>query len=170
MNATLREATTDDAETIARVGSTVWTETYASEGLRPEVSSYLRAEFSRDRVASLLAAKSSHVIVAECNGQIIGYARVTWGNACPNSSSHCAELVNLYILEAFTSKGIGTQLLKESERIAGGLGEQLWLSVEVGNDRAIQFYAHRGYRDVGETYFELGPEKYKNRVFVSDSA
>jgi diamine N-acetyltransferase len=170
MNVVLREAVVGDAECIAVLGATVWINTYAADGIRRDIGSYIRAEFSVDRIATLIADPTSHLVVAERSGHILGYAHAIQGAVCPASANHRAELVNLYVLETFTGGGVGTQLLRESEGFAGARGEQLWFSVNAENIRAIRFYSRRGYRDVGEKHFDLGSERYKNRVFVQGSA
>jgi ribosomal protein S18 acetylase RimI-like enzyme len=167
MSAVLRKASPTDAKRIAALGATAWTGTYITGEIPPDIARYLSTEFSPQRIAAQIADASRHWTVAEFDGQIVGYAHLKHGEGCPNSVRHSAELVNLYIREAFTRRGIGTRLLQESERVAAAKAERLWLSVNARNARALGFYRDRGYRNVGELYFELGNQKYKNDVLVN---
>ena len=119
MNLALRKAVIGDAECIAILGATVWIDTYAAHGIRRDIGRYLRAEFSVDRIAMLISDATSHLVVAERDSHILGYAHTIQGAVCPASAGHRTELVNLYVLEAFTGSGIGTQLLRESESFCG---------------------------------------------------
>ena len=170
MKVALREAVVGDTESIAALGAAVWIRTYAADGIRRDIGNYVRAEFSVDRIAMSIAEANSHLVVAEREGHILGYAHTTLDAVCPVSASHRAELVKLYVLDTFGGRGIGTRLLRASESFAEARTERLWFSVNASNDRALQFYGRRGYRDVGESYFVLGPERYENRVFVQQTA
>lgn len=46
-------------------------------------------------------------------------------------------------------------------------GQTLWLGVWERNPRAIAFYRKRGYRDVGTTFFFVGPDRQVDRVMVA---
>jgi len=155
-----------DAESLSALGAQVWLHTYATQGIRASIAKYVVAEFTPDRFCLMIEDSDCRLVVAEHCGHLLGYSLVTLGNACPDTQEHQAELVNLYVLEHFSGRGIGTKLLRESEKIDG----KLWLAVNVKNDRAIAFYEQRGYQKVGETDFHLDDEKHKNYVLVQTPA
>ena len=76
-----------------------------------------------------------NTLVAELDGKIVGFG--TWKDA--------GEIYGLYVLQAYQGFGIGRRLLE-------ALLEQLdacpgvWLMVLEGNENAIGFYAHMGFR------------------------
>ena len=82
------------------------------------------------------------------------------------SSPNAAEVVRLYVLERFTSTGIGTSLLARAEALAVAEGAQhAWLTAWVGNTRAMAFYRRRGYIELGPTTYVFQGETIENRLF-----
>ena len=79
-------------------------------------------------------------------------------------------MASLYVLKDFSGLGVGTKLLRESEKMAERVGDKLWLSVNVENSRGVEFYDRRGYHKIGETYFHLDDGRYRNYVLVRISA
>ncbi len=63
-------------------------------------------------------------------------------------------------------RGVGTRLLQNAEILAKKNGMRLWLKVNAMNERGIGFYNSHNHQLIGETYFELDGEKYKNNVYI----
>jgi diamine N-acetyltransferase len=78
------------------------------------------------------------------------------------------ELVTLYIQENFVRTGIGTALLGRCQKFVREqkAGAKIWLTVNAGNKRAINFYRKHRFERSGITYFELGKTKHENFVFL----
>ena len=76
-----------------------------------------------------------NTLVAELDGKIVGFG--TWKDP--------GEVYGLYVLNAYQGFGIGRKLL---EAMLPRLSDapQIWLMVLDGNDRAIGFYEHMGFR------------------------
>ena len=99
---------------------------------------------------------------------MVGFAHVTLF-ACHElaPSGVQAELLRLYVQEPFTGVKVGTKLLAEAENLATSAGATvIWLTPWVHNHRALAFYARRGYRDFGLTYFTFEGESHENRVLA----
>ena len=166
--ARIRLACTSDAAQLAALGMQVWLHTYATEGISPEIASYVLATFTQPQLSELLANPASSVIVAEHNACLIGYAVLNWNAVCPIASNANAELATLYIQEHFTGQRIGSALLAQAQSIARERAQQsIWLTVNANNHRAIAFYTKHHYINKGETYFRLGDTDHQNYVFVS---
>ena len=168
----LRGATPEDALCLSVLAMQVFLDTYAIDGIRPEIAREVLASYSQDTFSRAIADGGSHITVAELNKNLIGFAQVTLSaNQEMAPSGKQAELLRLYVQEPFTSVKVGTQLLAQAERIAANAGATvLWLTPWVHNFRAIAFYAKRGYTDYGLTYFTFEGESHENRVLAKSVA
>ena len=164
----LRPAVAADALSIAVLGQQVFLDTYATDGIRPEIAREVRSLFDLDVVSALLAAPSTRCVVAERTGHLIGFAQ------CATDDTHThvradrpIKLNRLYVQERFSGTGVGTVLLARVESLARLEGsDALWLTTWVGNARALAFYPRRGYVDVGKTLYVFEDEAHENRVFA----
>jgi diamine N-acetyltransferase len=164
----LRSAEPDDAVTIAALAVQVFLDTYATDGVRPDLAREAFAKYSAEAFASRLREPTRRFFVAEQATGLIGFAEI---QACPLSAPAGAvvgaELVRLYVQPTVQRLGVGSRLLQEAEgaTMAAALGS-LWLTAWEGNARARGFYASRGYKDVGATTYTFQGNSFGNRVFV----
>jgi len=146
----------------------VFLDTYATEGIRPELAREVLASYSQAVFSEAIAHRGSNIVMAELKGHVVGFAQVT---LCANHelapAGVQAELLRLYVQEPFTGAKVGTQLLARAEYVAASAGASvLWLTPWVHNHRAFAFYSKRGYEDFGLTYFTFEGESHENRVFA----
>jgi GNAT superfamily N-acetyltransferase len=165
---TIRRARTADALCIALLGTQVFLDTYATEGIRPSLAREAHETLSPNAIEALLAEPSSTILVAETNRHLVAFAHV---------SAHVehelvtfaspAELKRLYVQERFTGRGLGKALLHRAEEVACADGAAgMWLAAWSGNARALRFYASQGYAELGATPFTVQGEHYENKVFA----
>lgn len=95
-------------------------------------------------------AHMPHVIVAEIEGAIVGFATVLLGE--PGGK---AELEDLFVAPEQWRRGVGRKLLAEAERRAMDGGARA-MHVVAG-ERARPFYEASGYRLAGTIMTELEP-------------
>jgi diamine N-acetyltransferase len=168
VNCPLRPAAPEDAVTIAALAVQVFLDTYASDGVRPDLAREAFAEYSVEAFACRLQEPGRRFFLAEQASGLVGFAEVqVCALSAPAGAVVGAELVRLYIQPGVQRKGVGTRLLQEAERatVVAALGS-LWLTAWEGNPRARSFYASRGYHDVGATTYTFQGNSYGNRVFV----
>lgn len=165
---TFRPATGDDALCISVLAAQVFVDTYATLGIREAIARHVTEELSVSAMAASIADSDHRFIVAEVTNNLVGFVQLklrTENSAV--SSSNAAELVRLYVLERFTSNGVGTRLLARAEALAVAQGAQhTWLTAWVGNTRALAFYPRRGYTELGPTTYVFQGENIENRLFV----
>ncbi|HYD79104.1 MAG TPA: GNAT family N-acetyltransferase [Paucimonas sp.] len=163
-----RTATPADALCIAVLGTQVFLDTYAPQGIRPSLAREVVAHFSAATVAQQLAAPSRVFILAEHDGHLIGFAQLAFGvDHALVPFAPAAELERLYVQERRTSGGIGKTLLGHAEELAAARGmAALWLTAWIGNARALSFYSRRGYQALGATQYVFENEAYENRLFA----
>jgi diamine N-acetyltransferase len=168
---TVRQAIPTDANCLAVLAIEVWTHNYATGGISPVIARYVLDELSVSKFAAILAQDNSSILIAEVDGNTVGYALVNVNAPCP-SGSPTVEVASLYVQEHFVRQGIGSALLRECQQIAQQRtgSADYWLTVNAQNLPAIAFYAKQGLVKTGTAYFELGGEKYENHVMVSTHA
>ena len=109
---------------------------------------------SRRSLRHLLNAATATIIVAECEGRLVGCAVVLFR---PNSA--VARLYSIAVAADAAGRGVGPMLLAGAERAALD-HDRLYLRLEVHekNHRAIARYRKAGYREFGR-YLEYYQDK-----------
>ena len=150
----------------------VFLDTYAIEGIRPQIAREVLSSYSQAEFTSAISASETRVEVAEVKGHMVGFAQVTLGAGHELAPAGVqAELLRLYVQEPFTGGKVGTRLLARAEHMAARNGATvLWLTPWVHNQRALAFYARRGYADHGLTYFNFEGESHENRLLAKSFA
>ena len=164
----LRSAKPQDALCLSVLAMQVFLDTYATQGIRPEIARGVLSAYSEAAFAEAIASPSARLCIAERADHVIGFSHLTL------DVSHAlapigqqAELLRLYVQERFTGKHVGSQLLAEAECFAAEFGVSvLWLTPWVHNLRARTFYERRGYEDYGLTSFVFEGESHENRVYA----
>lgn len=160
-----------DAERLAVLAAQVWLHTYCTNGVNSEVAQYVLSELTVERFAARLTDHQSHILVAEFEECLVGFATVRFGASCSSSVRSAVELQTLYVQEHFVGQGIGASLLETAEaKVREKSATPLWLFVNAQNAHAIAFYARHGYNRVGTTYFLLGEHRHENHVLIGDDA
>ena len=164
----LRSGTPGDAEVIAALAVQVFLDTYATEGIRPDLAREAFSEYSREAFAARLAEPARRFLLSEHQTGLLGFAELLLGPlAAPAGAIVGAELVRLYIQPQCHGMGMGRQLLQAAEAAAAAVGlGHVWLTAWEGNHRARGFYGAVGYADVGATTYTLQGQSYGNRVFA----
>lgn len=164
----LRPAAPEDAITIAALAVQVFLDTYATEGVRPDLAREAFAEYAAEAFATRLQEPSRRFVLAEQASGLIGFAEI---QACPLAAPAGAvigaELVRLYVQPKAQGRGVGSCLLQAAEQAAAAAALGcVWLTAWEGNHRARGFYSSRGYQDVGATVYSFQGLPYANRVLA----
>lgn len=164
----LRPGAPDDATTIAALAVQVFLDTYATEGIRPDLAREAFTEYSAAAFAARLSEPARRFILAEHADGLVGFAEFVVGPLpAPAGTVVGSHLVRLYIQPRFQRAGHGRRLLGAAEAAATSLGHSaLWLTAWEGNDRARRFYEAVGYEDIGATTYAFEGRTYANRVFA----
>jgi ribosomal protein S18 acetylase RimI-like enzyme len=167
----VRSAAAGDTERIAALGVQVWLHTYATKGISQEIAMYVLEEFTAAKMSVLLTNDPVFVLVAEVEGNVVGYAALRIGAVCPSNPKVQVELSTLYVQEHFARQGLGSNLLGRAEEVARQrIDSALWLKVNAANLPAIAFYSSHGYTKVGTACFDLGSASHENYVFIGRNA
>lgn len=168
---TYRRATIADARKLSVLYTQCYIHAYAVDGVSDEYANYTTSHFSPERISGTIADHPGCIIVAEYEGNLVGVAEIEFNSQCPIGELVAPELSKLYVLQWFCSKGIGHQLLKESERYLRENGEhEVWLWAWDQNPRAISFYKRQGYQIIGPALCPMEQNDYINIVMQKQLA
>jgi ribosomal protein S18 acetylase RimI-like enzyme len=165
----LRRAQLADALCLGVLATQVFLDTYATEGITPDLAREVIGNYSPESFARLLGDPGIEIHVAEGgDGALIGFMEIAFGRPCPVEIERPAsELARLYIQAPFQRQGVGKAMVENAEGLATRAGSRtLWIAAWVGNDRALAFYRAMGYQDVGRTDHVIEGQAYENRVFA----
>jgi GNAT superfamily N-acetyltransferase len=133
---TVRPATVDDADGIARVHLRSWRETY-SHLVEPGELDDLSEERRAERWRTIIAG-GGEVWVAVVDGAVIGFAGLGGGDH--DERPRAVELGALYVLAEHHGSGAGQALLDAA------IGDApAFLFVADSNPRATRFYERNGF-------------------------
>ena len=159
----IREANKKDSINLAALSIQVWLHTYATDGLRDELSSFVINEFTEKKFLSYINHTDYRVLVATLNDNLVGYVMINLKSYWKDESNGF-EIEKLYVQEHFLGMGLGRKLLSE---VINRYGDSFWLSTWVENKSGIGFYKHFGFVDVGRIDFRLSEDEIaENRVLV----
>jgi diamine N-acetyltransferase len=155
----LRRATPDDAEALARLGVETFVEAFGHLYRADDLQAFLAASHSRDYYRRLLRSADEATWVAEdAGGQLLGYA-IAGPCTLPLAGmpAGSGELRRLYVRAAAHGQQLGTRMLTLALE---WLRLQRLQPVHVGvwsqNPGAQRLYARHGFTKVGEYDFPVG--------------
>lgn len=153
----VRSATAGDAEAIATVQVESWQHAYRHI-LAAEFLANLSTEERRAMWAEAIARDSPHVLVAEANNRIAGFAAIG-PSRDDGASSMDFEIWSIYVSPACWSQGLGRELWHAARKASAERGARripLW--VFANNPRAIKFYRQAGFEPEADSLrrFDLG--------------
>lgn len=155
-----------DAETIAALAIQVFLDTYATAGVRLDLAREAFAEYSHDAFSERFRENYRVFHLAESSCGLLGFAELLRSyRLSPIDGVGGSELVRLYVQPQAQRCGIGRMLIERAERTAASFRSRtLWLSAWEQNTRALSFYKHMGYVDVGQAHYMIQGQAFANRI------
>ena len=164
----IRPASPDDAGWLAALAERTFRETYTAFNRPEDMESYVASHFGPALQAAELTSPALATLVAEAEGQGIGYVQVGWGPvpACVTGPAP-AEIVRFYVDRPWHGRGVAQALMAAAADLGRLRGSRtLWLGVWERNDRATAFYRKVGFTDVGTQTFVLGADHQRDLVLA----
>ncbi|GAA2034462.1 GNAT family N-acetyltransferase [Terrabacter terrae] len=161
--ATIRVATARDDETLAAVAAATFGLACPPSMSRERVEAFVAEVLSPARFAGYLADPERHLLIAEGDGEALGYAMLVAGE--PGDADVRAairlrptvELSKIYVLPQAHGTGAAALLMARAVEWAAGSGASgVWLGVNQQNERAQRFYTKSGFERVGTKRFIVG--------------
>ncbi|PKH37395.1 Acetyltransferase (GNAT) family protein [Nocardioides alpinus] len=144
---TLRRGTVEDIASFVELGRAVVPPTYGP--IDAAYAQRMLDEWWTPEVFATSLERNVHV-VAERDGQVVALAnlgRLTRSyRDFPDVTGEREVMWKLYVHPDHQGLGLGSRLLAEIETLVEG--DELWLEVVDGNDRAVGFYEAHGFAEV----------------------
>jgi ribosomal protein S18 acetylase RimI-like enzyme len=156
----VRRADIHDADLLARLGATTFTQAFAAVNSAEDMAAYLASAFGPEIQAAELRQPESIFLIVSVDGEPAGYAQIQVTD--PPEGVHASrpiELVRFYLDAAWHGQGVSKVLMGEVLAVASlGRHDIIWLGVWEHNGRAISFYRKWGFEVVGNKSFRLGSD------------
>src|SRR6185369_8779311 len=165
---TVRRAVVGDASTLAELGASTFTETFAEANTPEDFATYMAASFGEAIQRAELEDANTTVFLAERDGEAVGYIMVREGRtpSCV-AVDDALEIARLYARKATIGTGVGATLMQRALAEAAGRGKDaVWLGVWERNARAIRFYEQWDFHPAGTQPFLLGTDLQTDLVMV----
>jgi GNAT superfamily N-acetyltransferase len=156
----IRHATPTDNILLANLGRQTFSDSFAPDNTPEDMAAYLAGSFSPQIQAAELADPNTVFLIAELDGETVGFARLKEGlpPACI-TGVHPIEIVRFYSVKAWIGRGVGPALMQACLDEARQRGcDSIWLDVWERNPRAIAFYRKWGFIEAGTATFKLGAD------------
>ena len=160
----IRLAKKEDAQFIALLGRTTFTETFGHFFRdQKDLIDYYNLTFSVQKIEDGIEKPNNLFWIAFANRLPVGYAKLKLhSNSEFIESKGACQLQKIYVLKDFLSMNIGLELQRSLLEKAKELRfTEIWLSVLNSNERAIRFYEKSGFEEVGNHDFQIGKENFE---------
>ena len=167
MTTKIRQATIDDAATLADLGRVTFIEAFGHLYTPEDLQAFIDDSHSVAAYARVLANPDCALWLAEQDGVAIGYAQA---GPCglPHAEAQPAdgELKRLYLMRDAQNSGVGVALLDVALAWLERDGPRtLWISVWSENDGAQRFYGRHGFEHAGEYEFIVGEQRDREFIY-----
>lgn len=155
---TYRDATIADAAALAEISRETFVATFGALYPVADLKHFLAHAYGADIQAAELADPQTRHRLAECEGALIGFAKMgAFKLPCDTDGRRAAELHRLYLIADAKAQGVSDTLMDWTIAQARAMAAQdLYLGVYQGNARAQRFYTRFGFEIVGEYQFAVG--------------
>src|SRR6478736_5414773 len=161
--ATVRPASTADIPALSAVAAATFGLACPPSMTRDRVEAFVDEVLSAERFAGYVADPTRQVLLAESEGNVLGYAMLVLGEPSDDDVRATirfrptVELSKIYVLPQAHGTGAAALLMAralEWARESGAAG--VWLGVNQQNERAQRFYGKSGFERVGTKRFLVG--------------
>ena len=168
MTASIRECVAGDEAALSVVGQASFLEAFAGVLSGQDILLHCTRQHSPGVYRAWLDDSRVGVWVAELSGGApVGYLVVAPDVLpLPDLQADDLEVKRIYLLHRVQGTGLGRRLMDVAIAFArNARSPRLLLGVYGGNDRAISFYEHLGFRRVGARRFRVGNSDYDDLIF-----
>lgn len=158
---TLRPATSADVPALSALAIDAFKAKFAELYSARDLATFLAEALEEGPMAAELAKPGNLVQLAEANGQLMGYCKVSLVCGFPEHArgSRVMELKQLYAAAGATGMGIGKVLMDWAmDRFAAHGADEVQLSVYSENEGAHRFYERYGFEKVADITFKVGEQ------------
>ena len=165
---TIRIADPIDAELLANLGRSSFSEAFAAETAPEDMAQHLQKAFRIEDIAEQLKNDLSLFVIIEIGSVAAGYAYLHPG-APPDcvASPNPIQLNRFYLRKKYYGRNVGNTLMKACLDFARARGFQsVWLSTWEFNHRASAFYKKWEFEIAGRAKFKVGSDIQNDNIFL----
>jgi len=158
LSLTIRRATVADAQTLSRIATQTFTETFGHLYPEEDLRAFVLDSYAVDKQALILGHPDYAVWLLERGGEAVGHAAAgPCGLPHSDVGAGDGELKRLYVLSEAQNGGWGGRLFQSALAWLERDGPRtLWIGVWSQNLGAQRFYARHGFEKVGDYEFPVG--------------
>ena len=163
---TVRRASKNDAEALARLAEVTFTETFGHLYPPDDLAAYVAGTYTAKAALATLADPRMAYWLAGVEGEpaggfaLAGYCKLP----VPDLETTAGELRQLYVRSAYQKQRLGTLLFEAACSWLEAHFAPLYVGVWSENHGAQRFYSRHGFVKVGEYGFPVG--KTVDREFI----
>jgi len=156
----IRLATAADAALIADFSRETFIDSFAVYNTPDNMEKFMNGPFSRERLMAETSDPDNIFLLAEQEGEAIGYVKMRNSEHTKEMpSAKAIEIARIYVAQRTIGKGVGKMLMGAAIQKAIERNKQIiWLGVWENNQRAIEFYTKCGFERFGDHIFMLGDD------------
>lgn len=156
----IKRATQLDVSELQKIGMQTFLEAFSTDNSVENMTQYMNASFSLDKLNEELANPNSEFYFAMVDNRVIGYLKVNSGSSQTELQDEQAlEIERIYAFKEFHGKKVGKKLYDKALQIAlQRKSPYIWLGVWEKNFRAIAFYKKNGFVEFDKHIFKLGDD------------
>jgi ribosomal protein S18 acetylase RimI-like enzyme len=162
----------DDVRTLQHISRVTFADTFSQITAPDDMKAFLTSAYATDTLTEQIHNPNSRFWFLLADGKIAGYLKLNVGDAQSDPSmktTDSLEVERLYILPDFKHRGLGTDLMKFSEREAIRLHKShMWLGVWEGNIPAQKLYESQGFHIVGSHVYQVGSDPQRDLLMRRD--
>jgi ribosomal protein S18 acetylase RimI-like enzyme len=162
----VRYGNLSDATMLSELGAKTFYDAFARDNTPENIRLYIRRSFSKEIQLNELSRPEIVFLIAELEDRPVGYAKLNLNSKDESArGTKVMEIERIYASQEFIGRGVGKELMKACINEARQRGcDSIWLGVWEMNQRAIDFYAKWGFKEVGTHIFMLGNDPQKDFV------
>lgn len=171
MSVTVRIAGAADAAALHEVAAITFPLACPPGSEQHDIDAFIAEHLSEARFDEYLADADRVLLVAENDGEAVGYTMLVFGEPGDPDVSRAVsarptvELSKVYVVPGLHGSGASATLMSATIEAARSRGvASVWLGVNQQNLRANRFYEKAGFVQVGEKTFRVGSELHDDFV------
>ncbi|MGM0399077.1 MAG: N-acetyltransferase family protein [Halobacteriota archaeon] len=155
----LRRADGGDVEAIRRVAERSWDTDYPTFLTRETITDGIEEWYSHDSIRADLANPRSSIVVAEQNGDVVGFVQT-------HRSNGTGHVLRLYVDPDHRRSGVGTALYEAAvETMSAAAIDTVRAMALAANEPGCAFYRALGMDRVDTDTTTIGGERYEEAIF-----
>lgn len=166
----VKEATIHDAETISRLATETFYETYSWHNTAENMKEYTETHFNLAQTKNELKQEGTYFFLVNVGAEVIGYAKLRSVDDPPELKGlRHIEIERIYVQKQHQNKKAGYALIKKCIEKGREIKlDTIWLGVWEKNTKALAFYEKVGFKKFGIHNFQLGDDVQNDHLVKYD--